>query len=144
MEQPLTRRQCLREPSPEIADAARLLDEAVTAHLIGRRDVTAGLIRLANMPVLRDYTESLWGAKSPYVQYRAVPDAPPGLAKDQRVKVRMPSAAEKAALYSRDGYHCRFCGIPVIRGEVRKRIRSAYPMLCAGGQLMWSSTLPFS
>jgi 5-methylcytosine-specific restriction endonuclease McrA len=148
MEQPVTSRQCLRKPIPEIADAARLLDEAVTAHLTGRRDVTAELIRLANMPVLRDYTESLWGAKSPYVQYRAVPDAPPGLAKDQRVKVRMPSAAEKAALYRRDGYHCRFCGIPVIRGEVRKRIRSAYPDALRWGptnveqhaafQLMWA------
>ena len=38
----------------------------------------------------------------------------------------MPSSAEKRALIERDGYHCRFCGIPVIRAEVRARIRAAY------------------
>lgn len=28
---------------------------------------------------------------------------------------------------ARDGYHCRFCGIPLIRAEVRRRIRKVYP-----------------
>jgi hypothetical protein len=52
----------MREPIPEIRDAARLLDAAVTAHLLGRRDLAEQLIRLADMPILRDYTESLWGS----------------------------------------------------------------------------------
>ncbi|MBA3882215.1 MAG: HNH endonuclease [Chthoniobacterales bacterium] len=39
----------------------------------------------------------------------------------------MPTPAEKNALFQRDGYHCRFCGIPVIRREVRDRIRKVYP-----------------
>jgi 5-methylcytosine-specific restriction endonuclease McrA len=148
MEQPATGRRCLRKPIPEIADAARLLDAAVTAHLMARRDLAEELIRLADMPALRDYGESLWGTKSPHVQYRPVPDAPPSLAKDQRVKVRMPNTAEKAVLYRRDGYHCRFCGIPVIRKEMRKRIREVYPDALRWGptnaeqhaafQLMWA------
>jgi hypothetical protein len=67
----------MREPIPEILDAARLLDAAVTAHLVGRSDLAEELIRVADMPVLRDYTESLWGAKeplcpeSPYLQFAA-------------------------------------------------------------------------
>ena len=148
MEPYTTARQCMREPISEIRDAARLLDAAVTAHLMGRRDLAEELIRLADMPVLRDYTESLWGSKSPYVQYRAIADAPPSFSHDQRVKVRMPNSAEKAALYERDGHHCRFCGVPVIRREIRERIKSVYPAALPWGpknvlqhaafQLMWA------
>ena len=60
----------------------------------------------------------------------------------------MPTAAQKAVLHQRDGYHCRFCGIPVIRAEVRKRLMAAYPgalpwgpraVTChAGLQAMWA------
>ena len=135
MKSPAANRRCLREPITEIADAARLLDAAVTVHLLGLRNIAEELIRLADMPALRDFGESLWGPKSSYVQYRAVPAAPPSLSKDQRAKERMPSAAVEAALFQRDGYHCRFCGIPVIRKQVRQRIREAYP--CA---LRWGST----
>src|SRR3954452_20436816 len=124
--QPLAvNRQYLREAIPQIADAARLLDAAVTAHLMEKCDVAEHLIRLADMPVLRDYTESLWGAKSPYVQYRAVADAPAHSVNARDSKERMPTPAQEAALFQRDGYHCRVCGIPVIRKKVRKRIRKA-------------------
>ena len=30
-------------------------------------------------------------------------------------------------ILERDGHHCRFCGIPVVRKEVRDRLRKAYP-----------------
>jgi 5-methylcytosine-specific restriction endonuclease McrA len=81
------------------------------------------------------------------VKYRpsaALPNLPIG----QRLKHRMPTADEKRALHVRDGYHCRFCGIPVIRKEVRERIRAAYPQALRWGkrnteahtafQAMWS------
>jgi 5-methylcytosine-specific restriction endonuclease McrA len=148
MEPLATDRRCLREPIPEIADAARLLDAAVTAHLMGRRDVAEQLIRVADISVLRDYTESLWGAKSPHVQYRAVADAPAHFVNARDSKERMPTQADTAALFQRDGYHCIFCGIPVIRREVRQRIRKAYPDALRWGaknaeqhaafQLMWA------
>lgn len=119
-------RSCLRDPIPEIAEAAHYLDEAASAHLAGRSVLAEELIRRANMTVIREWTESLWGSNSPYVKYRAVPNAPPSLPKEQRVKVRMPTLAEKRELHQRDGYHCRFCGIPVIRMEIRTRIREVY------------------
>ena len=65
MNQPATDRSCLREPISEIADAARLLDAAVSAHLMGRHDLAEELIRLADMPAITDFGESLWGTKSP-------------------------------------------------------------------------------
>ena len=69
-------RLCLRQPIPEIADAARYFDAAVSAHLAGHHQLADSLIRLANMPVIREWTESLWGTASPYVQRRIVADAP--------------------------------------------------------------------
>lgn len=45
----------------------------------------------------------------------------------------MPSAATRAALIERDGHHCRFCGLPVIRAAVRQRIRAAYPDVVGWG-----------
>lgn len=130
-------RNCLRDPIPEIAEAARLLDQAVSAHEAGSREEAGELIRRADIPVIRDWTESLWGSRSPYVKPVPMPDLHPSLPKDQRIEVRMPTTAEKRALHERDGYHCRFCGIPLIRMEVRKKVKEHYPE-----SLSWGSTNP--
>jgi 5-methylcytosine-specific restriction endonuclease McrA len=124
-------RRCLREPIPEIAEAARNLDEAVSAHLGGQSKTADILIRRADMPVIREWTESIWGRKSRYAQYRVIAEAPP---KVEGKEERMPTLAEKAELLERDGYHCRFCGIPVIRREIRERIRKAYPRALPWGR----------
>ncbi|NMV39657.1 HNH endonuclease [Ralstonia insidiosa] len=120
-------KRCLRDPIPEIFDAARFLDAAVSAHLHGKHNIAVELLALANISVVREWTESLWGANSPHVQLYADPSALPYLADDQKVPLRMPTAAEKAVLHARDGYHCRVCGIPVIRKEVRVKISETYP-----------------
>ena len=129
-------RRCLREPIAEIADVARLLDAAVSAHLEGRMDHADRLLRSADTAILRDYGESLWGCKvnNPYVKARVVPGAPPTLLRHQRAPIRMPSTDMKKALFQRDGYHCRFCGIPVIPREVTNRIRKAYPAALPWGR----------
>ena len=51
----------------------------------------------------------------------------PAVPKEQRTSRRMPSKAGLAELIGRDGFHCRFCGIPVVRSETRALIRKAYP-----------------
>ena len=117
----------LRAPIPEIALAAEYLDAAISAHMAGDAGRASDLIRAANIPVIRDWVESLWGKASPYVQFRHVPDTPLTLSRAERVVLRMPSSAQKRALHTRDGYHCRFCGIPVIRTEIRNRLRKLYP-----------------
>ncbi len=116
-----------REPIPEIADAARYLDAAVSAHLQGHSKLAEDLIRLADNSAIREWTESIFGKRSPYVQYRATSDAPQEISKENRVKERMPTTSEKNQLLLRDGYHCRFCGMPVIRREVREFIKKIYP-----------------
>jgi 5-methylcytosine-specific restriction endonuclease McrA len=134
--QPILRR-CLRDPIPQISEAAQYLDGAVLAHLAGHFDRAEELIRLADMPSVREWTESLWGANSPYARPITGATAPASLPKEQRVPVRMPTSSEKRYLHERDGYHCRFCGIPVIRKEIRERIKKRYPQ-----SLSWGRTNP--
>jgi 5-methylcytosine-specific restriction endonuclease McrA len=125
-------RACLREPVDGIAQAAALLDQGITAHLLGRTAEAAHLIQRADMPAVREWVESILGKNSPYAV--PLPAGEPSLPLAQRVPVRMPSAEERRQLHARDGYHCRFCGVPVIRPEVRERIRRAYPQALPWGK----------
>ena len=75
-------------------------------------------------------------------------NAPAVFVEAERAQFRMPTSAKKQLLHSRDGYHCRFCGISVIRKEVRDRLRMFYPaalpwpnkntMQHAAFQAMWA------
>ena len=136
--EPATGRPCLRSAVSEIEVAAGYLNDAVSAHIANQFELAKELINRANMPPIRDaireWTESLWGKSSPYVQYRVVAGAPPVLGRAQREAFRMPTSVEKRLLHERDGYRCRFCGIPVIRREVRDRFRKLYPDVMPWGK----------
>ena len=127
-------RHCLREPIPEIDQAALMLLEAVSAHQLGDGMRAEYLIRLANMEEIREWSNSLWGKSSPYVQYRGTPSAEPYLSRSERQIVQMPTLAQRRQLHQRDGYHCRFCGVPVMRKEVRQWFVAAYPGLAIWGR----------
>jgi len=128
-------RICLREPIPQIWEAERLLDEAVSAHLAGKFELTERLVRSANLSEIREWTESIWGANSPYAPRRSGPASAqlPVLEKHRRA-ARMPAASLQRGLHQRDGYHCRFCGIPVIRTDIRRRFCKLYPQLHLWGR----------
>lgn len=126
-------RRCLREPIPEIFDAATLLKQAVSAHLAGERKAAERLLVEADLLAVRTWVAPLMGSTTQFperasiVQFRKVHDAPPLLPKAKRDPGRMPSAAEKAKLVERYGYNCAFCGIPLVRAEVRRVLTAAYP-----------------
>jgi hypothetical protein len=135
MDTSCTSRRCLRDPIPEILEAACLLDEAVSAHLGGDTGRVGLLVKRANMPAIREWTESLWGRNSPYAPSRKrlhgkLEPASGG----SRRPARMPNAEIQRRLHERDGYHCRFCGIPVIRKAVRQRFCKLYPQLQVWGR----------
>lgn len=137
-------RVCLRDPIPEIVDAARMLDAAVAAHGAGNYVEAAGLIRQADNPCITEWTESLWGKNGPWSQpRRPTPNAPPFLKPTDRPQPRMPTSAQKAQLLARDGHHCRFCGIPVIRAEVRMRFTKVYPEAARWGRTNLSQHAAF-
>jgi hypothetical protein len=122
-----TQRFCISNPIPRIFDAARYLDAAVSAHLQGKRTLADELIRSADMPEIYEWLKPIWSNSKVHV-LSAASKRQPIISKDLRAKDRMPSGNTwKAAIHQRDGYNCRFCGMPVIRSEVRKRINSAYP-----------------
>jgi hypothetical protein len=68
---PRTLRRCLRDPIPDIWQAASLLDQAATAHLSGEFLKATHLITSANINAIKEWTESLWGKNSPYVRFEA-------------------------------------------------------------------------
>jgi len=130
----------MRSPIPEIFEAARLLDRAVDAHLACDYGTAATLIGAGNLSPIRAWTESLWGSAKnnpdqwSYHRCRKVTNAPPILPKDRRIPVRMPSPSEQAALIDRYERHCVFCGIPLIRKQIRIRLAVEYPSLPIWGK----------
>jgi hypothetical protein len=58
---------------------------------------------------------------------RLMPGVPAIVAPKDCERVRRPTAAMIELLHSRGGYQCRFCGIPVIRKAVLKRLGHLYP-----------------
>lgn len=124
-------RTCLFDPIPEIFEAARYLDDAVSAHLEDNRTLAEKLIRKADMPIILEWCEAFWGSGGPFSRPLPV-DAPARIPEEQRVKKGV-TAATARMIISRDGYHCRFCKIPLIRGETRRRIQSQYPEVLRWG-----------
>lgn len=132
-------RTCFLSPPSEAIEAAGLLKQAQIAHSHGNKDLATDLIKQADMPSIRAWTESLWGKASPHVMATAI-----AMTIDfAKIEVRMPNTAEKAALHQRDGYHCRFCGLPLVRAEVRKRISLLYPEALTWGRTNLSQHAAF-
>lgn len=121
-------RRSLMLPIPEIFRAARILSDAADAHLRRDRAAAAQLFTEANCPVVWNYTDAGWGAgcrsRHGFIE---ISNPPPHLSRDQRPIPRMPTTATKRAVIERDGYHCRFCGIPVVDPAIRSMLAKEYP-----------------
>lgn len=121
-------RDCFRDPIPEIFDAAVLCNDAVSAHLSGDIATADKLLRAADMPIIGEWLDTLWlGANNSYRAIRPVAGLPPVLPKAERHRPRDATDAMKKALVARDGFHCRLCGIPLVRAQVRKALTHLYP-----------------
>jgi hypothetical protein len=124
---------CISDPIPQIFDAARYLDAAVTAHLQGKYVLAAELICAADMPDIYKWLKPIWANSKANIVSPTIQNQPV-LSRNLRAVVRMPNYEEKQGIHQRDGYNCRFCGIPVIRPEVRSRIVSAYSAAARWGR----------
>ena len=131
MSHAVERQRCFREPIAQIFDAARYLDAAVSAHLAGRTRLAEELFSVANDKAVWDWTDSVWGKKSQYVR---VTRSAVMRAVAEKATKRMPTLEQRTAVLARDRYHCRYCGIPVIRAEVRKAAHRAYPLAVPWGK----------
>ena len=121
-------KDCFRSPIPEIFDAAYLLDAAAAAHLRGDSAAADQALRAADMPTIGEWLDSIWlGRNEPYRPVSKVIGLPPVLPKAERFKPRDATPDMKRALIGRDGHHCRLCGIPLVRPEIRKLLSIHYP-----------------
>ena len=123
-------RRCFCDPIPAVLDAARYLDAAVSAHLSGHVKAAEELFALANDPDVRAWLETIWSGDSPYINLRKLPPSPAQAC----VAARMPTQRQKTQLDKRDGFHCRYCGVPVIRSQIRTLAASLYPSVITWGR----------
>ena len=126
--------RCFRDPIPEIYEASEYLALALKYHLEGDLKKAEELIKKADFSVIREWTESIWGAKSQYIHLKEISNPLPRLKKHERVETRMPDTKLKAEMMERDGHSCVFCGIPLIRAEVRKEFNKLYPTALEWGR----------
>lgn len=103
-------------------------DAPTERHLRGDYEGAQVLLAEANDQKVWDYTDHAWGkgAAKRYA-FVTIPGSPAHFSVHERPVPRMPALATRQAALQRDGYHCRFCGIPVIDPAVRKLFRLAYP-----------------
>lgn len=127
-------RRCFRDPIPEIYDASEYLKLALKSHHRGEKNKAEELINKADNPLIREWTESIWGAKSPYINLIEINNPLPRLKKHERIETRMPNSKLKTEMINRDGHCCVFCGIPLIRAEVRKEFKKIYPKALEWGR----------
>lgn len=76
---------------------------------------------------MREWTESIWGKGGIFGAFQKQLGNPETLPLEERDPVRMPNKQAEIQLLKRDGHFCRFCGIPVIRKEVRNKLHHIYP-----------------
>lgn len=120
-------RHSIKEPIPAILEAWELLSSAVEAHLQGKQADADALFRQADLPEVWSWVNPAW--EKPEINVRVPkPDADTQwMPKAERDPVRNVRRAVKATVLARDGYRCRYCGIPVVDAEIRKIAHKLYP-----------------
>lgn len=124
-------RNCFCEPIAEMYSAAELLSGAVDAILKGDLSLAESLIAAADMVELETHNKLIAGSMSVEIhRFRAIVNAPCV----EKVKSRMPPYKVELSIYERDGWHCRFCNIPVVSKDARKTLNKIFPDVARWGR----------
>lgn len=139
---PTQNRDFLYAPIPELFQAAALLHKAAIAHAAGDTTTARTLIAQTDAnpsdvhsPIF-DWSETLFYGKTLSLGKKVCPELrasilgrvndperPVGTTKNTET----PSPALAKEVITRDGYFCRYCGIPVIDPKAQAVLRKAYP-----------------
>lgn len=120
-------RRCIKEPIPEIFDVWKLMCNAVNAHLSGDTARADFLFRQANSQTVWEWLNSSWtGVAKNVVIWKPAGDSHP-VGHALRDPDRNISKAVRSLVLARDGYKCRYCGLPVIDARIRKQAHLLYP-----------------
>lgn len=127
MKEDIQYRKGFNPPFSEIYECAYLLKIALDSHLRDEKELAAKLIVAADNKRLGEWIDSIWLAPNSNLVNAPDENLPGILKKECRYHKRMPDKKMKSALIERDGHHCKICGIPLIRSEVRKAFMRDYP-----------------
>lgn len=124
-------RRCIKEPIPAIFQVWELLSKAADAHLHGDHAAAEVLFRNANLSDVWHWTNPAWGPSPRVISLNVRFWKPDGdtrmVPKAERDPQRAPAPVVKATVLARDGYRCRYCGIPVVDADIREIAHKLYP-----------------
>lgn len=124
-------RHSIKVPIPAIYRAWDCLSNAADAHISGDQVAAHNLFCRANAPDVWHWINPAWGPSVDAVRLNVRNLKPDGdtqnVSRAERDPQRAPNVAVKAAVLARDGYRCRYCGIPVVDAAIRKIASKLYP-----------------
>lgn len=119
------KRKSLLEPVTQFEMAAGLLACAASQLMASNDGVARDLLEQADLPEIREHAIRLVGRMSAEVHLNV--RRPKCLKKEDRDPARMPSASKQTAIFVRDGWRCRFCGMKVISRAARSALVKRFP-----------------
>lgn len=120
-------RPSLKDPITELFLSWQDMTEAVDAHLTGAFSDAEALFRRADRAELWSWLYPEWERCHINVVERAPAGDSRSIPKEERDPSRFLGPGAQLALLRRDGFRCRYCGIPVIHADVRKVVQRFYP-----------------
>lgn len=120
-------KRSIKEPIPQIFQTWDFLNQAVDAHLTGDTLRAEMLFKKAEMREVWEWLNPGWTRPDLNVVIPAPDGDTHNVSKNLRDPDRHIVPATSAAVLQRDGYRCRYCGIPLIHADIRKLAHRLYP-----------------